>query len=196
MDTEHAGCVRVAGMCHKRASRLRSGAAPACTGHVIWSPRRHLAEPPSTPGDRHVSWDPPGVHAMQYGTPARSYAPTAVHIRGLALTKARPPRSRCLKVIPERPGGSRTTRLPTNRSMGVPSEKSQSGGPHCGISALGRGLDTDLVDAVDVSSAAPTAHSPWPMPIPTTRGHSHTHPRTAPWNLGPIPRRSTTCSFF
>ena len=28
--------------------------------------------------------------------------------------------------------------------------------------------------------AAPMAHSPWPLPIPATRGHSHTHPRTAP----------------
>ena len=178
----------MAGLCHKRASRLRSGMRrPRARGMPYGPPDGTLPSPPALPATGMCLGTPPGVHAMQYGTPARSYAPTAVHIRGLALTKARPPRSRCLKVIPERPGGSRTTRLPTNRSMGVPSEKSQSGGRHCGISALGRGLDTDLVDAVDVSSAAPTAHSPWPMPIPTTRGHSHTHPRTAPWNLGAIP---------
>ena len=95
MPDGHRACqVRQSGraVSQTRVAGAQRGAACACTGHAIWSSRRHLAEPPSTPGDRHVSWDPPGVHAMQYGTPASSYAPTAVHIRGLALTKALPPR--------------------------------------------------------------------------------------------------------
>ena len=85
MGTEHAGCVRVAGLCHTAAQRVRR----ARTGHAIWSFRRNLPNLPALPATGMCLGTPPRVRGLQCCTPVSSHVP--VRVRGLASTKRSTP---------------------------------------------------------------------------------------------------------
>ena len=161
--TAQRGGARVHGACHMVPPTAPCRAPqhsrrPAC---VLGPPRRA----------RNAVWDAGEIICTYCGAHPRA-----------GFDKAPPPRSRCLSIIP------RAHEWPKNRKTAHESGHGCAVGDFAvGWSTLRHVRSVSVSDTHIVGSTCVQPlrwHTPhgisWLLPIPATRGHSHTHPRTAP----------------